>query len=72
MGIVSARISDAVEARLKQAGVNVSEILRRAAVEEARRLAAKDAMDELDEIASRAKPAKASSETMVREMRDAE
>ncbi len=69
MGLVSARLDDADEAILKAAKVNMSELLRKAAHEEARKLQRLDALRTLGRLA--VKPARTRSEDLVREDRDA-
>lgn len=67
MGVVSARLDDGDERVLRAAKINISEILRRAAHEQARRITARKALAQLQALAQ---PARSRSEELTREMRD--
>ncbi|MEK6975244.1 MAG: hypothetical protein AABY18_02765 [Candidatus Thermoplasmatota archaeon] len=71
MGTVTARVPDDAERILKEAGINMSELIRSAVLSQAQRIEAQKALDELQKAASKRSKAKTPSETLVREMRDA-
>lgn len=72
MGVISARIDDADEEVLRCAGVSFTELFRRAASAEARKLRMLQALDRLEEIRANARPSTIKSEDIIRELRDAD
>ena len=70
MGVISARVDDEDERVLRKAKVNLSELVRRALHDEARRIVARDSLRRLQAMAGPAKGP--SSEALTREWRDAD
>lgn len=70
--MISARVDDEDEAILRKAKVNLSEVVRKAFHEEARRIIALDALRRLDRLRAKGRPATVPSERIIRELRDAD